>query len=167
VPISTAYATRLGTGIVPWWAGTHTTANGYYFTSANSGGNYCNTPERDGLTAHLLLYVANPNGEATQHAEYSTMVLCPWSFTKPNRPDSWLIGPNQIRAGVSLETVLPKSTTLLHEAFHLVFGTGPFPGQLEGGSEFCKSSLSRSLSPSLPSVCFICTCDIFCSGTGG
>ncbi|KAF1993094.1 hypothetical protein P154DRAFT_591103 [Amniculicola lignicola CBS 123094] len=136
VPISTAYATSLTGRNVPWWSGTHTTANGYYFVPANTGGNYCNTPGRDGLTATLNIYIANPNGPPTQHAEFSTVVLCPGSFTNANRPDTWPAGSNQIRAGHSLETALPKCTTLLHEAFHLIFGSGPAPGMLEGSSEF-------------------------------
>lgn len=159
MPISTAYATSLTGGNVPWWAGIHTTANGYYFTPANSGGDYCNT-------AILNIYVANPNGAPTQHAVYSTVVLCPWSFTDPNRPDTWPAGSNRIYAGDSLETALPKCATLLHEEFHLMFGAGS-EGTLEGSEEFCKLSPSLSLSPSLLYVCFICTCDIFCSGTGG
>jgi hypothetical protein len=166
VPISTAYASSLTPGIVPWWAGTYTTANGYYFTPANSGGNYCNTLGNDGLTAILELNVANKKDETKKKAVYQTVVLCPGSFTNPNRPDSWLIGSNQITAGQSLQTALPKCTTLLHEAFHVVLGAGP-EGMLEGDREFCKLSPSRSLSPSFPSVCFICTNDIFCSGTGG
>lgn len=139
VPISTAYAANLGGGNVAWWAGDHTTANGYYFTSANSGGNYCNTAGNDGLTAHLLLWAVNPNGgPPTQRAEYSTVLLCPSSFTDPTKPDTWLAGSNQIRAGHSLQTALPKCTTLMHEAFHLIFGAGPEPGMLQGNSEFCK-----------------------------
>lgn len=166
MPISTAYATKLKGGNVPWWAGEHTTANGYYFTAANSGGNYCNAAGNYGLTSILNLYVAdpkNPKGTKPRSIMYQTVVLCPGSFTIPTRPDTWIAGSNQIRAGTSLDQALPKCTTLLHEAFHVVHGTS----MLEGDSEFCKLSPSRSLSPSLPSVCFICTCDIFWSGTRG
>ncbi|KAF2663356.1 hypothetical protein BT63DRAFT_461465 [Microthyrium microscopicum] len=136
VPISTAYATKLTGQNVPWWAGTHTTANGYYFTAADSGGNYCNTDGRDGLTAILDLYVADPNGAAKKHAVYSTILLCPGSFDNPDKPATWPAGSNQIRQGHSLQTALPKCMTLLHEAFHLIFGVGPPDGMLEGSSEF-------------------------------
>jgi hypothetical protein len=167
VPISTAYAANLAGGNVPWWAGTHTTpaANGYYFTDATSGGGYCNTVGHDGITANLNLFVANPNGPPTQHAEYSTVVLCPDSFTRADRPDTWPAGSNQIRAGDSLQTALPKCTTLLHEAFHLIFGAGPSPGMLEGNAEFCKLYLSHSPIISLPYVCSICTYSLCWLGT--
>jgi pimeloyl-ACP methyl ester carboxylesterase len=55
-----------------------------------------------------------------------------------DRPNTWPAGSNQIRADISLETALPKCSTLLHEAFHLIFGAGPSPGMLEGSSEFCR-----------------------------
>jgi hypothetical protein len=137
VSIATAYPGRLTGGNVAWWAGDRTTANGYYFTDANSGGNYCNTPGNDGITANLLLVRSTPNGLPTQHAEYSTVVLCPSSFTNAARPNSWTAGSAQIVAGVSLQTVLPKSTTLLHELFHLIHGAGT-TGFLEGNDEFCE-----------------------------
>jgi hypothetical protein len=160
VPISIAYKTTLKKGNIPWWAGTYTTANGYYFTPKGYGGNYCDTQINQGLTASLVLYIAGANGKPKKQTEYATMVLCPQSFDKPNTPASWTEGSNQITPGVSLQTALPKSATLLHEAFHLVHGVN----FLQDG-EFCKLSPSRSSSPSFLSVSFSYTCDIFYSET--
>ncbi|KAK0728460.1 hypothetical protein B0T26DRAFT_698026 [Lasiosphaeria miniovina] len=46
-----------------------------------------------------------------------------------------------ITQGMGLEKVVPRSSTLLHEAFHALFGTGP-TGFLEG-DEVCQVFLVK------------------------
>ncbi|KEY63861.1 hypothetical protein S7711_11526 [Stachybotrys chartarum IBT 7711] len=60
-----------------------------------------------------------------------TIMLCPQAFDTPDKPATYRAGSLGITAGATLEDWLPRSTTFLHEMFHVVFGTK----MLEGGSE--------------------------------
>ncbi|KAI0490350.1 hypothetical protein F4859DRAFT_520171 [Xylaria cf. heliscus] len=132
------YAKDLRGGRVPWWSGDRTDVNGYYFTLPNSGGNFC-SGENFGLTATLR--ALEQKGDGAKPVISSTVVnnviLCPSAFDNPTQKNSYTEAVATIREGTSLEDVVPKSTNLLHEAFHLVLGAGP-TGFLEGPSEFYK-----------------------------
>ncbi|KAI0443519.1 hypothetical protein F4803DRAFT_549967 [Xylaria telfairii] len=136
VPISgvAVYANDLKRGNVPWWAGDHTNINGYYFTSPNSGGNYC-AQKNFGLTSTLRTLKQDANGIPVESSDVvSNVVLCPYAFDNDVQKNSYKEAVLTISEGTSLEDAVPKSTTLLHEAFHLVLGSGS-TGFLEGNSE--------------------------------
>jgi hypothetical protein len=71
-------------------------------------------------------------------------VLCPQSFTnvlllpgKEKQPESYKVGDESIAVGTNLADVVPRSASLLHEAFHVVFGAGEY-GFLQGNKEICR-----------------------------
>ena len=67
--------------------------------------------------------------------EVQGIILCPYAFDNNEKPNDYGTALRQIQQGrTSLETVMPKSATLLHEAFHVVFGTS----MLQGDNEVCK-----------------------------
>ncbi|KAI1358578.1 hypothetical protein F5Y08DRAFT_350636 [Xylaria arbuscula] len=121
-----AYADVLG-GNIPWWSGQYTDVNGYYFTSPKSGGKYC-ASEALGLTA-TLMELTN-DGVTIPGQQVQTIVICPYAFNTP-LPRSYSDAVAMIDVGSSLATVVPRSATLLHEAFHVVFGTGMLQGAAE------------------------------------
>lgn len=132
-----AYKAQLEGINVPWWSGAHTqpTVWGYVFApTTNDGGNYCNLASNSGYTSQIQRY----NGQVIE-----TTIICPISFTN-NQPASYAAGVNTIAAtpGISLEPVVPQSSTLLHEVMHTVFGAGP-QGMLEGKAEQCEPSSSQ------------------------
>ncbi|TRX89681.1 hypothetical protein FHL15_009431 [Xylaria flabelliformis] len=125
VPISQvpAYQADLVGGNVPWWSGERTTINGYYFTSPDDGGNYCSDTEHLGLTSTLKELVQGPTGpELVQQEEAQTIVICPNAF-ESTAPSTYSEAVMKTTEGIKLDLVVPKSTTLLHEAFHVVLGT--------------------------------------------
>ncbi|KAI1424013.1 hypothetical protein F5Y12DRAFT_797650 [Xylaria sp. FL1777] len=122
-----AYARALAGGNVPWWSGDHTPVNGYYITSPQSGGNYCNG-EDFGLTATLKALDAN--GNEIRNQQVQMVIICPYSFTQ-NAPVSYRQAVGTITANTPLNMYVPKSSSLLHEAFHVVFGDQMFDGDGE------------------------------------
>ncbi|KAI1735898.1 hypothetical protein F4680DRAFT_452560 [Xylaria scruposa] len=109
-------------GEVPWWSGERTSINGYYFTSPDGGGNYCSDTGNLGLTSTLKELVQGPNGpKEVEQEEAQTIVICPNAFESP-APSTYGEAVMKITEGIKLDLVVPKSTTLLHEAFHVVFG---------------------------------------------
>ncbi|KAK3373503.1 hypothetical protein B0T24DRAFT_593691 [Lasiosphaeria ovina] len=112
-------------GTVPWWSH-HAEVNGYCFSA--TGGTYCAATNL-GLTA-LMTELSAP-GVPTVPRDIETIVLCDYAFTMPKFPASYKAGVAMITQGMGLEKVVPRSSTLLHEAFHALFGTGP-TGFLEG-----------------------------------
>ncbi|KAK3689191.1 hypothetical protein B0T22DRAFT_513370 [Podospora appendiculata] len=102
-----AYANELKDGNVPWWSGDNTNINGYYFTLPSSGGNYCKSSNLD-LTATLSALRQDKSGE---------------------EPRAYDRASAAITAGTSLEKAVPKSTTLLHEAFHVGFWDQLYSGK--------------------------------------
>lgn len=154
-----SYTKNIALGDVPWWAGDHTALNGYYFTPSDSGGTYCNTQGRFGLTSTITpLVQAEPGAQpkpSTKPAQ--SIIFCPWAFDNtaefdgfPPQVDSYPIGlavittevasteDSPFQKGTSLDEVMPRSTTLLHEAFHVVART-----ELTQVGELCKSSFLR------------------------
>ncbi|KAI2471680.1 hypothetical protein F4781DRAFT_90224 [Annulohypoxylon bovei var. microspora] len=101
-----------------WWSGDLTPVNGYYFST--TGGEYCDTNNL-GLTAAIQELEADITGQPTVRKQIESIIICDHSFTN-DRPDSYSAGDALIVAGTNLATVVPKSATLLHEAFHLLFG---------------------------------------------
>jgi hypothetical protein len=106
----------------PWWSGDLTDLNGYYFTEY--GGNYCYEDDL-GVTAGI-----EPLGTGEADPEITSVILCPYSFDGGQRPASYQDANNLLRAGTNLADAVPKSATLLHEAFHAIFG-GIFLGGVE------------------------------------
>ncbi|KAH7311223.1 hypothetical protein B0I35DRAFT_61850 [Stachybotrys elegans] len=107
-----AYKKSLGEdqGNKPWWSGDLTDLQGYYFT--DHGGNYCYDDEL-GITASIQL-LGRP--------ELASIILCPYAFDRSPKPDNYRAANNLLADGVNLADAIPKSTTLLHEAFHFLRG---------------------------------------------
>ncbi|KAK8122175.1 hypothetical protein PG984_010845 [Apiospora sp. TS-2023a] len=112
----------------PWWSGELTALNSYYFTE--HGGNYCHTDEL-GLTAKMEPFRAGANGQAEAVGEIAGVILCPYSFEGSSKPDSYKEASNRLVVGQNLADAIPKSATLLHEAFHALFGVEFLAGDAE------------------------------------
>ncbi|KZL84644.1 hypothetical protein CI238_12874, partial [Colletotrichum incanum] len=112
----------------PWWAGEITSQNGYYFTEY--GGNYCYDDDL-GVTAAMQLLERNAAGQAEAQPEKAAVILCPFSFDGSPQPNSWREANNLLAPGVSLHLAVPKSATLVHEAFHALHGTAFLSGAAE------------------------------------
>lgn len=122
-----------------WWSGDLTDVNGYYFST--TGGEYCDG-DNLGLTAVIQELEADITGQPTVRKQIESVILCDHSFTN-DRPESYKAGDAMISKGTNLATVVPRSATLLHEAFHLLFGVddGSNPGSPTGfleGDEICR-----------------------------
>ncbi|KAL2802027.1 hypothetical protein BJX63DRAFT_438263 [Aspergillus granulosus] len=103
----------------PWWSGELTDLNGYYFTE--HGGNYCYEDDL-GVTAAIQPLIQGTNGQAEAAEEIASVILCPYSFDESPRPDSYRDANNLLARGRNLADAIPKSTTLIHEAFHAIRG---------------------------------------------
>ncbi|KAK1980457.1 hypothetical protein LZ30DRAFT_750732 [Colletotrichum cereale] len=112
----------------PWWSGEITNQNGYYFTEY--GGNYCYEDDL-GVTAAIQLLERNSAGQAQAQPEKAAVILCPFSFDDSPQPDSWREANDLLATGVSLHLAVPKSATLVHEAFHALHGTAFLSGEDE------------------------------------
>lgn len=70
----------------------------------------------------------------------TVVIICPEAFENDIRPETYGSAADNIEEGTaSLGDVVPRSATLLHEGFHVVFGVGGPWGMLEGPQETCKS----------------------------
>ena len=149
VPGYVAANTAAGAGSTPWWSGTHSPVNGYYFSP--TGGAYCTTSTNAndpndfplGLTAEIKELEVDSSGNPTQRTPIESIIICGVAFTNTDHPASYKVGDAAISAGTNLQKVVPKSATLLHEAFHLLFGvdTGEDPNNPGGfleGDELCR-----------------------------
>lgn len=112
----------------PWWTGELTDLNGYYFT--DFGGNYCYTDDL-GVTARIQPFKQGDNGQAESAGEVASVIVCPYSFEGSPRPDSYRDANNLLAAGTNLADAIPKSATLLHEAFHAIHGIEFLGGEEE------------------------------------
>ncbi|KAK0755767.1 hypothetical protein N5P37_011641 [Trichoderma harzianum] len=138
VPIESipGYKTAIGTkaGNKIWWSGQYAPFNGYYFSP--TGADYCSNPKSLGLTSFIQeLEVNTKTGTLKGRRQVEDIIICPSSFTT-SAPDSFTAGDALISAGTGLDTVLPKSATLLHESFHNLFGTTGQYGFLQTGEEY-------------------------------
>jgi hypothetical protein len=130
-----AYATYLRDGAVPWWAGEHTNMCGFYFTAPDSGGKYCAKKGQWGETSALTFLLPNPDFTQPQvKDEVNNVVICPASFERKDIPESYRDGSDLIKSKEGLKKWVPRSATLLHEAFHVVHGSN----FLAGEEEVCK-----------------------------
>ncbi|KAJ0383025.1 hypothetical protein COL922a_011348 [Colletotrichum nupharicola] len=102
----------------PWWSGANTDQNGYYFSE--DGRNYCQG-DNLGTTASIKL-LKTEGGQAVTKPEIASIILCPYAFDNTRNPDNYRDANAKLKKDVRLEDVLPKSTTLVHEAFHAVHG---------------------------------------------
>ncbi|KAI1470384.1 uncharacterized protein F4812DRAFT_456392 [Daldinia caldariorum] len=124
--------------IKPWWSGGIKEPKGYYFST--TGKDYCKKNTKNlALTAAIKVFTGTPSGRTTLRRTIDMIVLCGESFANTLSPDSYKLGNAKIKAGTSLADVVPKSMTLLHEAFHLIFGVydgrNTNIGFLEGADE--------------------------------
>ncbi|KAM6476473.1 hypothetical protein HDV62DRAFT_247359 [Trichoderma sp. SZMC 28011] len=138
VPIESipGYKTAIGTkaGNKIWWSGQYAPFNGYYFSP--TGADYCSNPKSLGLTSFISeLEVNTKTGTLKGRRQVEDIIICPSSFTT-SAPNSFTAGDALISAGTGLDTVLPKSATLLHESFHNLFGTTGQYGFLQTGEEY-------------------------------
>ncbi|KAH8711252.1 hypothetical protein HC256_008066 [Beauveria bassiana] len=112
----------------PWWSGAHSALKGYYFTE--KGGDYC-TESQLAATAHIEeLNRPLPAGEA-EKVEIASVILCPESFNTTLRQANYRDANNLITDGTNLADGVPRSATLLHEAFHAIRGDDLFSGNDE------------------------------------
>jgi hypothetical protein len=121
--IANVYAEALASGKA-WWSGDYTPVNGYYFSSV--GGEYCENHVGLAFTADIKI---NVNGNPDK---ITSVVLCGSSLTA-DKPASYKAGDAMIVEGKNLADVVPRSATLFHEAFHVVFG-----GEFLDKDEDCK-----------------------------
>ncbi|KAI1807190.1 hypothetical protein F4811DRAFT_567043 [Daldinia bambusicola] len=131
-------ALKADPGIKPWWSGGIKEPKGYYFST--TGKNYCNKNTKNlALTAAIKVFTGTPPGLTRMRRTVDMIVLCGESFTNTISPNSYNLGNAKTTPGTSLADVLPKSATLLHEAFHLIFGVydgkNSNMGFLEGDDE--------------------------------
>ncbi|KAF6823627.1 hypothetical protein CMUS01_10598 [Colletotrichum musicola] len=117
----------------PWYSGELTKLNGYYFTEY--GGNYCYDDDL-GITAAIYPLTKGANGAAEGGEDEgvpvtASIVVCPHSFDGSPRPNSYREANALIRDGTNLADAVPKSATLLHEAFHAIHGDGFLSGSSE------------------------------------
>ncbi|EJP64331.1 uncharacterized protein BBA_06713 [Beauveria bassiana ARSEF 2860] len=118
----------------PWWSGAHSALKGYYFTE--KGGDYC-TESQLAATAHIEeLNRPLPAGEA-EKVEIASVILCPESFNTTLRQANYRDANNLITDGTNLADGVPRSATLLHEAFHAIRGDDLF----SGNDESCEQPL--------------------------
>lgn len=119
-----------------WWSGDYTPINAYYFSA--KGANFCSGALL-GLTTTIIQVDQN-----LQQQTIESVVICGSAFTN-GQPNTYRDGVALIEEGTTtLQTVLPKSATLLHETFHVIFGAGE-AGFLEDTNEFCRWSIYNSL----------------------
>jgi hypothetical protein len=131
VLIGSEYAGQLVGEKVPFWSeDMHT----YIFDEPVHGDNYCAaTAEDGGLAVTVDTTHTELNGNDGAKARIS-VTLCPSAFNDPLSQET--ITSKTITARMRLQTVQPRSLTLLHEIFHALFG----PQFDAGNDEHCKSS---------------------------
>lgn len=115
----------------PWWSGELTNLNAYYFTEY--GGNYCYEDEL-GITAATLPLIRGDNGQAVvpENGQVASVILCPYNFDVDNpKPSSYLAANQLLESGRNLADAIPRSATLLHEAFHGLRGDAFLAGDAE------------------------------------
>ncbi|KAL3425262.1 hypothetical protein PVAG01_02053 [Phlyctema vagabunda] len=102
-------------GNQPWWSDD---VNGYYFT--DTGANYC-SGDNLGLTAAIQPLIS-VNGQVQNGPEIASVIICPYSFDRSPRPASYRDANTQLVSGTNLADAVPRSSTLLHELFHAIWG---------------------------------------------
>lgn len=110
-----------------WWSGGYTDIKGYFFDA--DGANFCSLPNNRGVTAAVRPLSAT--GKVMIKAEIAGIIICPSSFDGNVEPNSYRDANNKLAPGASFATAIPKSTTLLHEAFHAIFAQDVLAGDEE------------------------------------
>lgn len=132
VPINAipSYAAQLATpGNLAYWAGMWTSIYGYFFDT--QGGSYCSRAATNlGQTSELSRLTQPSGGGAPVLSTVKTVILCENAFTDPAHPATYLAANTQIQPGSLLSAAVPQSATLLHEAFHAIFGDDAVGGFL-------------------------------------
>lgn len=128
--------------IKPWWAGDHTSINAYYFDAL--GANFC-TGDHLGLTAAVEPFERGPDGKAHPRSQIASIIVCPYAFDTSPKPNSYREANNLITAARSFADVVPKSATLLHEAFHALRGNAFLSGKAESSKNSTPNPCSVNL----------------------
>ncbi|TLD30349.1 hypothetical protein PspLS_01910 [Pyricularia sp. CBS 133598] len=119
---------------LPWWS---RDLNGYYFDQ--DGGEFCRQMTNFGATAAIQLAGGDTPAGSDPPSEIATVILCPVSFDNRDKQNSYREANIRLAARVSLEDAIPKSATLLHEAFHAIRGVEI----LAGSEEKCMSNTAN------------------------
>ncbi|KAK8064882.1 hypothetical protein PG994_007520 [Apiospora phragmitis] len=127
----------------PWWTGTLTHLNGYYFTEY--GGKYCYEDDL-GITEETQLFRKGANSQAVNVPVVKSIIICPYSFGKSPKPKSYKEANALLIHGRNLADAIPKSATLVHEAFHTLHGGYLLDGYQEtsGCSNFGAADSQRN-----------------------
>lgn len=139
VTVQQTFGKKIEAKQLPFWS---SYLNAYEFASSADGEQYCaNNADAKGATADLHL-PTKPSSPIV------AVTLCPYAFTAPDaiellpNADADLLDLDGVafREGTYLHKVLPKSATLLHEAFHVVRGN-----RFLFSGEICKSRLRGTI----------------------
>lgn len=145
--ISSLYGTAIKAGQLPYWSNV---MQCYVFEAPDNAGQYCaNNPQSKGATANARYTTGVDAYDNTNSPTLSIVTLCPLAFSDPEDiadlpQNAQGMRDNQGRAienGTPLSKVLPRSSTLLHEAFHVRYG-----GRMKSTDEKCKSCSAIQLS---------------------
>jgi hypothetical protein len=130
--IGDAFGSALKSNLMPFWS---EDLKSYEFTTARNGDKYCSSnPTSKGATSEM--------GYSQPIAPLFAVTLCPFAFTDTDSLDTLPpplvkgdpppvdIDGKPFAARTSLEKVLPKCATLLHEIIHVIKG-GDFLGANE------------------------------------
>ncbi|ETS73388.1 hypothetical protein PFICI_14993 [Pestalotiopsis fici W106-1] len=110
----------------PWWAGISTDLNAYFFTQ--HGADFCDVEGHLGVTASVTPYKKGSSGRAEAAPFVYSTTLCPSSFEGTVidgtvRYETYKEANARITPEANLANFVPRSATLLHEAFHFVHGS--------------------------------------------
>jgi hypothetical protein len=109
---------RKNANLRAWWSGQFTELKGYFFDG--EGGDYCLDLANRGVT--LAIRLLEPRGISQVKYQVGAIVICPNNFDGSDQPDSYREANSNLAPDTSLEHAIPKSVTLLHEAFHELHG---------------------------------------------
>ena len=105
-----------------WWSGDRTDVNAYFFEEF--GGDWCSddfdeTKGNLGGTGSMQPLIQGANGQAENGRYIFGVTLRPNSFDGTERPSTYKEANRLISPETSIARAIPRSVTLLHEAFHI------------------------------------------------
>lgn len=145
--ISKLYGEVIKAGQLPFWS---ELMKCYEFEAPENAGQYCaNNPESKGATSDGRYTTGLNAYDSKDRPALAIVSLCPHAFSDPkdlaklpeNEQDMKDYEGKAVEKGTPLSSVLPQSSTLLHEAFHVTQG-----GLMKSEDEKCKSSQIIQLS---------------------
>lgn len=135
--IGMLYGKVIKKNYIPSWS---EYAKAYQFGPVEQGRAYCSASDQKGGTGEVGY---TKDGSVDRHDKW-VVTICPHAFTSSEELDTLPSDAasmrtnqgNAIATGDTLNTVMPKSATLMHEAFHFVIGGSAMNSN--GGEEICK-----------------------------